>query len=208
MLLVRGLPPAVALSAGRVFESGLWSLRIIDLPTLRIAAPSDIRGRGDLTLSVVTLEGTVIAERRTSLVFAVAGTVAESQPAQLPTAWNNAGAPSAAPPGGAAVITLSAPPEKSIAEIESLMSLMRRGDESMAAGKVNDARLFYTRAAEGGWATAALALAMTYDGKELAKMAVLGGVRPNPEMAAKWYRRARELGSLEATERLQRLGPD
>ena len=83
---------------------------------------------------------------------------------------------------------------------------MRRGDESMAMGNVSEARLLYTRAAESGWAYAALALAMTYDAKELAKMAVLGGVQPNAGMAAKWYARARELGSQEAAEKLRRLG--
>jgi hypothetical protein len=207
ILLIRGLPPVVALSEGRVFDSGIWTVRITDLPKLRIAVPSDARGRADLALSVVTFDGVVMAESRSSLVLAIAGAAAESLPAQQPTAWTNAGTPPALndkPP--AAPAPPLPPPAKSIGEIENLMLLMRRGDESMTRGKVNDARLFYARAAENGWAPAALALAMTYDAKELAQMAVLGGVLPNVDMAAKWYRRAHELGSQEATEKLQRLG--
>lgn len=212
MLLIRGLPAVVALSEGRVFESGVWSLRISDLPKLRIQVPSDARGRADLAMCVVTLEGAVMARSRSSLFFTtVSASVDSPSPPvppqaaeQQPTAWMDPGTSPADAPAGLLPVPL--PPNKSVAEIESLMLLMRRGDESMASGKVNDARLFYTRGAESGWALAALALAKTYDAQELARMAVLGGVQPNPELAAKWYRRARDLGSQEATERLQRLG--
>jgi hypothetical protein len=111
--------------------------------------------------------------------------------------------PAKAPPG------LTGQPRRekmSIEEIESIGFLMRRGDESMGTGKVNDARLLYARAAESGWAPAALALAKTYDGEELAKIAVLGGVRPDIELARTWYQRARDMGSRDAAEKLRRLG--
>ena len=81
--------------------------------------------------------------------------------------------------------------------------MMERGDASMDEGKITAARLFYQAAAEIGWAPAAFALANTYDGNELARTNVVGGVRPDPALAQKWYEKARELGSAEASRRLQ-----
>lgn len=208
MLLLRGLPPAVALSVGRVFDSGVWCLRIADLPALRIMAPSNVVARGDLVLSVVTLDGATIVESRSSFVFTGATSMAAIQPPRQPTAWAQAvTSPGGTLGGSLTALAPSAPPSaKTIAEMDNLTALMRRGDESMALGKVNDARLFYARAAENGWAPAALALARTYDVQELAKVAVLGGVHANPDMADKWYKRARDLGSQEAARRLQYSG--
>ena len=42
MLLIRGLPSTVALTEGRLFQSGVWSVKLSDLPNLRIVAPSSI----------------------------------------------------------------------------------------------------------------------------------------------------------------------
>jgi TPR repeat protein len=50
-----------------------------------------------------------------------------------------------------------------------------------------------------------VALAATYDPEELNKMRVIGLV-PDPAAARKWYEKARELGALEASDRLRRLG--
>ena len=71
----------------------------------------------------------------------------------------------------------------------------------MANGDVAAARLMYQRAAEAGEATAAFALAETYDPLMLAK----GGIAPDVGLAQAWYARARELGSSQALERLDRL---
>ena len=41
LLLIRGLPTAISLSRGRLFESGIWALRINDLPKLKITSEFD-----------------------------------------------------------------------------------------------------------------------------------------------------------------------
>ncbi|HKJ63369.1 MAG TPA: hypothetical protein VKA94_15455 [Hyphomicrobiales bacterium] len=69
---------------------------------------------------------------------------------------------------------------------------------------MNVARLFYTRAADKGWADAAFSLARTYDEIELEKIGAIG-VQPDPELAAKWYKRAVELGSTTAVAYLERF---
>jgi hypothetical protein len=82
-----------------------------------------------------------------------------------------------------------------------ITQMMNKGAELMANGDVAAARLMYQRAAETGEAAAAFALAETYDPLVLAK----GGIPPNVERARTWYAKARELGSSQAPERLERL---
>jgi TPR repeat protein len=60
------------------------------------------------------------------------------------------------------------------------------------------------RAANAGNAQAALALGGTYDGMLLAELGVLG-FAADPAQARVWYQRALELGSREASRRLDRL---
>jgi TPR repeat protein len=66
------------------------------------------------------------------------------------------------------------------------------------------ARQFFERAADLGFAPAALRLAATYDPAEVAQLGSRGVV-PDLAAARKWYERARELGAPEAAERLARL---
>jgi len=81
----------------------------------------------------------------------------------------------------------------------------QKGRDALITGNVAAARLFFSRAVELGSASAALALAATYDPAELPKLGVLG-VAPEPDTALKWYLKARELGAAEAERHITRLG--
>lgn len=70
--------------------------------------------------------------------------------------------------------------------------LVGQGDRQFANGNVAIARQYYARAADLGFAPAAIKLADTFDAKVLARHGV-HGVRPNPAEAEKWRRRAAEL---------------
>jgi curved DNA-binding protein CbpA len=70
--------------------------------------------------------------------------------------------------------------------------LVGQGDRQFASGNVAIARQYYARAADLGFAPAAIKLADTFDAKVLASHGV-HGVRPNPAEAEKWRRRAAEL---------------
>lgn len=85
------------------------------------------------------------------------------------------------------------------------MRLVKRGDEQLADGGIAQARLLYERAADAGLAQGAMALAATYDPDELDRLGVRG-LQPDGATAARWYERARQLGAVEAAQRLQRLG--
>jgi hypothetical protein len=83
-------------------------------------------------------------------------------------------------------------------------SLLTRGDSLLGVRDVTSARLYYERAADAGDAQAALRLGETYDPAFLA-LARLNEVRGDPVVAARWYRRARELGNPEAEILLKSL---
>jgi TPR repeat protein len=64
--------------------------------------------------------------------------------------------------------------------------------------------MFFERAAASGLAIAALKLGDTYDADFLQSRKLLG-IQPEPAMAAKWYRKAQEMGEVRAHERLRVL---
>jgi TPR repeat protein len=71
---------------------------------------------------------------------------------------------------------------------------------------VASARLFYERAADAGNGEAALRLGETYDPNFLER-AKLRAVQGDLKAAVHWYRRARELGVVEAEILLKGIQP-
>ena len=89
---------------------------------------------------------------------------------------------------------------------QEISLLINQGEKHIAAGDVVTARTIFQRAAQAGDATAALALAATYDPNVLARLGVLGmGADADAEKARTWYRTAEAMGAAEATQRLQAL---
>jgi hypothetical protein len=196
---VQGLPPLAALSAGFSIGPGSWAIPVGQLSGLKIMLPSAASGTADIIVTVVASDGAVLAEARSHLVI-------DPQAITVPAAIEKALTPQAAPPPQPAPAPAVSPvPGLSAADRERALRLVKRGDEQLAQGGIAQARLFYERAAEAGLALGAMALGATYDPTELERLGVQG-LQPEPATAAKWYARARQLGSTEAAQRLQRLG--
>jgi TPR repeat protein len=87
---------------------------------------------------------------------------------------------------------------------EEIATLVKRGHELLKTGDIASARLVLRRAANAGNAPAALALGATFDQAFLAELGVLGFAADMAQARA-WYQRALELGSAEASRRLDRL---
>ena len=86
-----------------------------------------------------------------------------------------------------------------------LATLMKRAKDFLETGDIPAARLLLERAAEEGQdATAALLLARTYDPAVIGTSDVRN-IAAEPEKARAWYRKAAQLGSTEAQQRLAQL---
>jgi len=203
---VRGLPPTVALSDGYSIAPGFWAIPLRALPDLKMLLPVGAEERADVLVSLVTADGWVLVEARSTLVVK-----APQRGDALPQPETPVSVlPPPPPPVPAQRLERGAPPpfpEPTIhSEVrERAQRLKEKGDEQLAQGLVAPARLLYERAAELGLAQAAMALAATYDESELTTPN-LRGISPDVKEAKRWYERARELGAGDADQRLRRLG--
>jgi hypothetical protein len=208
-LRIRGLPRTVALSDGHSIAAGVWAVPLSALPRLRLATPVSSEGKSELTISLVTIDGVVLSEAKSTLSIGPGA----SEPKELPLQPSARAASLVAPPLSAALapppaqaarrplrIAPQLPPE----DRERAVTFLQRGNALIAAKDVSAAQHFFKRAAEIGLPEAALALARTFDPVELARLGAVG-VRPDRDAAQKWYERARELGSPEADTMLRRM---
>jgi hypothetical protein len=103
-----------------------------------------------------------------------------------------------APLAGAAPAAAAAAPDQEVT------ALLARGRAYIAEGDVAAARLVLRRAVERGDSQAALALGGTFDPIVLKRLGVISFVA-DPEQARDWYRKAAELGSVDAPARIEQL---
>jgi hypothetical protein len=96
---------------------------------------------------------------------------------------------------------------------EQIAALIKVGREFIADGKIPIARLVLQRAASAGSAAAALELGGTYDPIILEELGVTANtemvestvILPATALARAWYQRAKDLGSVGAAGRLEKL---
>jgi TPR repeat protein len=131
--------------------------------------------------------------------------------AKLPEAAPLTPPPAVAPPANVAPEAVApskpvraADPPVRILDTEEIALLVKQGEQFVATGDFVTARLMFQRAAQAGDATAAMALAATYDPLMLAKLGAVG-VSGDVEKARSWYQKAENLGASEATRRLSLL---
>jgi len=90
-------------------------------------------------------------------------------------------------------------------DTDEIAVLLKRGQELMHHGDLTAARLVLRHAADAKNAEAALILGSTYDPVTLRELRVYG-FSADVGMARTWYEKAKELGSPEASRRLDNLG--
>jgi hypothetical protein len=199
-LSVRGLPPAVLLTDAHAIGPGSWAVPLAGLSALKAIVPSGVSGQAEVTISLIAIDGQLLNQTKTILIIR-SRSASDTQglpPAAASTAKTSppierVEPPSRGPPAPAAEKRAPTP-----YDTERALEFLRKGQDAYAAGNVAAARLFYERAADLGLIQGALALAATFDPDELARLQVLGGVKPDPAAARRWYERARELGASEA----------
>jgi hypothetical protein len=203
---LRGLPPSVSLTEGHAIAPGSWAVPLFGLPTLKANVPAGVSGRSEVTVSLVGVDGTLLAEARIALIVGPAAMIAPAERAAEEPAQKRStfAPPPPAPKADRGAPALPRPPELSAQDKARAERLLAQGEKHLSDGKVEAARGFFQRAADTGLAAGAVRLAATYDPAELARLQVQGVV-PDRALARKWYERARELGAPEAEERLARL---
>jgi hypothetical protein len=197
-LRIRGLPPTIALSEGHSIAVGAWAVPLAALPRLRMDVPIGSEGKSEITILLVSVEGTILNEAKSTLVVVPLKQASAPPPAAMPQASALRIQPEA-PPAPLAKASKLAPADR-----ERALKMLQRGNELIGAKDFSAAQHFYKRAAEIGLPEAAVALARTFDPGELARIGAVG-LQPNPEMARTWYEKARALGSAEADAFLTRL---
>jgi hypothetical protein len=197
-LRIRGLPPTIALSEGHSIAVGAWAVPLAALPRLRMDVPTGSEGKSEITILLVSVEGTILNEAKSTLVVVPLKQVSAPPPAAMPQASTLRIQPEG-PPAPLAKGSKLAPADR-----ERALRMLQRGNELIGAKDFSAAQHFYKRAAEIGLPEAAVALARTFDPGELARIGAVG-LQPNPEMARTWYEKARALGSVEADAFLTRL---
>ena len=144
-------------------------------------------------------------------ISAVATPYAPTQEATALSIQTTAATPSRAPAPQSIKTPSTAEPAKSpehelaphLSAVD-LAILRARGDALLSTGDVTASRLFYERAVAAGDAQAAIRLGATYDPGFLSQ-AHLQTVRSDMAVALSWYRRARDLGAVEAESLLRSI---
>lgn len=220
---MRGLPSNATLTQGyRVNKSGTWAVPIKSLMKLRITIPNQIEQPVPVKVQLTTLSGEIYAERQTTLIMGPRPLA----PPQLASKRQKSAseARQRAADVIAATSTLAVGENKSAdtnssgstsqttapvtanpaASSSPAQRLLQRGHSFLLDGNISIARQFYQRSAKLGLATAAIAMASTYDPNELPKLGLVD-LPGSKDEARKWYEKAKEMGSPVADDRLQRL---
>ncbi len=197
-LRLRGFPASVSLSEGHAIAPGSWAIPLFGLPSLKAIVPAGVSGRNEISISLVGVDGTTLAESKTALVIAAPPPPERAEPPPPPPRQ----APLAAPPPP--VRRAPAAPELSAEAKGRAERMLAQGAKHLEQGNISAARMFFQRAAEAGLADGALRMGATYDPLELGRLESLG-VNADRNEARKWYEMARDLGALDASDRLGRL---
>jgi hypothetical protein len=171
----------------------VWAVALLDLAKLNLNVPVGVSGRSNLLITLVDVEGTILAEATSALVVDPAVVLApEQEPATDPELGKQA----------RGLQTLATVSQRH----SSRVSLSPRGKAAGRRRETSGARQYRRRSGifqarcrcrfSGG----ATLLATTYDPVELQRLKVLGVVADSKE-ARKWYGRARELGAPDDPSR-------
>ena len=204
---IRGLPTAVALSEGHAIAPGSWAVPFVGLPTLHITVPVGVAGRSEIVVALVTVDGAVLTETKASLIIANASLLASGKSEPQPKSVASIGPATSSLPREQASPSRpepSPPPRRNEAQ-QAALRFITRGNEQLREGDISVARLFYQRAIDAGLPEGALAMASSYDPIELDRLGVKG-LTGDRDAARRWYERAKQMGAVEADERLRRLG--
>ena len=206
--VVRMARLAMAATAVGVASAYLWQFKMPTSMAQLTSGPADavLTPVPAATVAASNLAFDTPAEARPAIGFAAADTHAEARPAPAGAATSiDAPQQSAALQAQTASPAAALRPPAATEDAPLIAAKMKIGVELVTYGEVVAARLMFQRAAEAGDGAGAFALAETYDPLVLEEWRLREKITPNVALARTWYERARDLGSLEARDRISRL---
>jgi hypothetical protein len=188
MVVLNGLAAGSRLTSGTPLGPTRWRVAAVDIDRVLAVPPDGFVGVMDLAVDLRSANDAVVDSQVARLEW-----LAKPRVPVVPSESKSdrVGRPHGEP---------AAPPT----DPEEIATLVRRGFELMKSGDITAARLMLERAASTGHAEAALALGASYDPGILAGLGVVG-VAADVAQARAWYQRALELGSPEASRRIEQL---
>jgi hypothetical protein len=165
----------------------------------------------------VTLDGDYVSNVLARLVINPPGNVAAQSPAVIAAIRVEPEPERELVPEAAPTAPVAPPPAQAARpdaltrtlyrdDINKILKLMQKGDQYLYEGKIAAARRFYEYAAEMGWPDGAAAIARTYDEKHLKRFPILGGIKPDAQMAQQWHDKSRIMAAQIRIDDATRLG--
>src|SRR4029077_1534623 len=131
---LRGLPEVVSLTDGYSVGPGSWSVPLHALPTLKANIPPGMGGYTEFFVSLVAIDGAVLAEARAILVVASQTTEPQDRSSFVPL-------PARAIPRNQSQQEAARPADLSAEARERAEQLVIQGDRYLSEGKIAGARL-------------------------------------------------------------------
>ena len=212
---INGLAAAARLTSGKRVGPNEWRVPATEISGVSVIPPDGFTGQMLVTAELrdgrgVALTGTSTRLTWTALPKVTAPAVAAAPPVAAPPVVAPPVAVAAAVPPPAmapAPATVSPPPQAEVVrslDPREIAVLIKRGQDLLASGDIQSARLLLMRGAEARDARAALLVGTTYDPARLRQMGA-DGPFADVAQARLWYQRAKEWGEPDAQRRLDAL---
>jgi len=215
---INGLPAGARLTSGRRVANE-WRVPATEISGVSVIPSDGFVGQVQVTAELRDGDGAALVAGTTRLSWTAPPRAVAPPPAAsavtVPPAARVAAVPpaaSAAVPPPAAVATPVAPlaalppPQADVVrnlDPKEVLGLVKRGQELLASGDIQSARLLLQRGAEARDARAALLLGTTYDPASLKQLGAIG--LADVAQARSWYQKAREWGEPGAQRQLEAL---
>ncbi|KRQ97315.1 hypothetical protein CQ10_05365 [Bradyrhizobium valentinum] len=203
---INGLTAGARLTSGKRVGSSEWRVPATEISGVSVIPPEGFTGQMLVTAELRDGNGVALTGTSTRLTWTALPKVTAPLAAAAP--------PVAAPPVAVAAavpppVTAPAPARPQADVVRSLdprevAGLIKRGQDLLASGDVQSARLLLMRGAEARDARAALLVGTTYD-PALLKQIGADGPLADIAQARMWYQRAKEWGEPDAQRKLEAL---
>ena len=216
---INGLTAGARLTSGKRSGSSEWRVPATEISGVSVIPPEGFTGQMLVTAELRDGNGVALTGTSTRLTWAAApslATVAPVAPRVAAAPPTPVSPPVVVPPpvavappvamAAAAPSAIPAPPQAEVVrslDPREIAALIKRGQDLLAGGDVQSARLLLMRGAEARDARAALLVGTTYDPALLRQIGADG--LADIAQARTWYQRAKEWGEPDAQRKLEAL---